>query len=92
MPNVSIIYEAFDRLQWLPTEVTGHMMMSARNSLNLLLVDLENDGLLAWKQVSGTIPLVVNQAVYTLPTNLVTLLDLYYTTVNGGGSGSTWIG
>jgi len=67
--------------------VNRHMLMSARTSLSLEFIQWENDGWNFWKTVSGTVSLVAGQAVYTLPTNLVTLSEVYYSTVNGGGAG-----
>jgi hypothetical protein len=62
-------------------------MLSARTSLNLEFIDWENEGWNYWKTTSGTINLVAGQATYTLPTNLVTIEEVYYTTVNAFGSG-----
>lgn len=87
LTNGSIVMEAFDRIQIRPIAVDPHMLLSARISMNLELIDWENAGLEYWKIISGTIPLVVNQATYTLPANLVTLEELYYTSVNANGSG-----
>ena len=87
LPNASIITEAFDRIQVPPTAITRHHLMSARTSLNLELIDWENDGFNFWKTISGTVSLVANQAVYTLPANLVILTELWYSVVNGGGAG-----
>lgn len=89
LTNSSIVLEAFDRIQVNPTEqlAAAHMMQSARTSLNLELLKWSNKGFNFWKLTSGTIPLVVGQATYTLPTNLVTMTELYYSLVNAGGPG-----
>lgn len=87
LPNSGIITEAFDRIKRPPPTLGRHEMLSARVSLNLELTSLENEGWPLWKTISGTIPLVAGEATYTLPTNLVTIEDMFYTTVNGLGSG-----
>lgn len=87
LTNASIIFEAFDRIGVRPTQMDRHMLNSARVSMNLELLDWSNRGFNFWQTTSGTIPLVANQATYTLPANMVTLTELYYTQVNGGGTG-----
>lgn len=87
-PSVSgLVLEAFDRCQIRPPQVDRHMMDSARTSIQLALQDWTNQGFAFWELESGTINLVVNQAVYTFPSRLVTLTDLFYSNVNGNGAG-----
>lgn len=85
--NSSVVFEAFDRIGIEPPNVTQHMLISARVSMNLELIDWENETFNFWKLASGTINLVAGQATYTLPSSLVTLEELWYTTVNALGSG-----
>ena len=87
--NASIVLEAFDRCRIRPQEVDTHMSWSARQSLNLELIAWSNRGFNLWKEISGTITLIVNPitATYTLPANLVTLSEVFYTNVNGLGVG-----
>ena len=87
LSNASVIYEAFDRIQIRPSAVDRHMLLSARNSLNLELLDWSNRTFNYWKLTSGTINLAAATATYTLPANLVTVEEVYYTSVNAGGSG-----
>lgn len=87
LSNGEIVFEAFDRIQVRPAEITRHHLVSARNSINLELLTWTNDGAPLWEIVAGTIPLVPNQATYTLPVNLVTLLEVNYTQVNANGTG-----
>lgn len=87
LPNASVIVEAFDRIKRRPTTIMRHEMLSARTSLNLEMIAWENAGFNFWKTTSGTINLVANQATYTLPANLVTLEEVYYSAVNQGGAG-----
>ena len=87
LSNSGTIFEAFDRISIRPPMVDRHMMASARNSLNLELLSWSNESWNYWKTTSGTINLVVGQATYLLPANLVTLEELYLSQVNGNGAG-----
>lgn len=87
LSNGEILFESFDRIGVRPQMITRHHLTSARNSLNLELLTWVNSGAPLWKIVSGTIELVANQAVYTLPTNLVTLTEMWYSQVNANGTG-----
>lgn len=87
LTNGSVVVEAFDRINIRPAEIGRHMMLSARTSLNLEMIEWEDAGFLFWKTTSGTINLAVNQATYTLPASLVTIEEVYYSNVNGGGAG-----
>ncbi len=87
LSNFSIVADAFERIQIPPESTTPQQLISARNSLNLELLEWSNRGFNFWKLTSGTINLVVNQATYVLPSTLVTLTELWYSVVNGGGTG-----
>lgn len=87
--NAGVIVEAFERCGKTPAELERRHWISARTSLNLLLVDFTNrDGVNLWKVMGPTtVQLVQGQATYTVPQNCAYLLDMYYTQVNGAGSG-----
>lgn len=87
LTNSSVVIEAFDRIGMPPNTLEQHHFISARNSMNLELIEWENAGFNFWKLTSGVVDLVANQATYTLPTNLVTLEEVYYSSVNALGSG-----
>lgn len=87
LADSSVIFEALDRIGLRPPQIDRHHLISARNSMNLEFVDWEDAGFNAWRLTSGTINLVVNQATYTLPTNLVMLTEIWYSQVNGNGAG-----
>lgn len=87
LSNTSVLFEAFDRIGIRPAAVDRHQIISARNSLNLEMIDWEDAGFQAWELDTGTINLAVNQPVYTLPANLVTMTELWYSNVNGNGTG-----
>lgn len=88
LSNASIVLEAFDRIQKRPGEVDRHMMISARTSLQLELQTWSNKGFNFWELLSGTINIAVNTPTYILPSQLVTLTEMYYTTVVPGGVNS----
>lgn len=87
LSNSEILFEAFDRIQVRPSEITRHMLVSARRSMNLELVAWSNRGINLWEMVQAQISLVAAQATYPLPANLVTITEMYFTTVNGNGAG-----
>lgn len=88
LTNTSIILDAFERIPGIePEMLTVRHFISARNSINLIFLDWANQGILFWKVISGTIALTVGQPVYTLPSNLVTLTDVWYSQVNADGAG-----
>lgn len=61
--------------------------MSARTSINLELIKWANIGFSLWKEVSGTIDLATGVATYPLSPNLVTVTEVWYSLINGLGSG-----
>lgn len=70
-------------------------MLSAIRSLNLELLNFtSNSGISLWKVVPFTIQLVAGQSVYNegvgptnFPANTVTMLDVFFSIINGGGTG-----
>ena len=88
LSNGEVVVEAYDRIGVRPQQLDRHHMYSARTSLNLELSTWSNTGFQLWKQVGGTINLVPGQATYTMPLNLVTVTEVWYSTVNGLGAGS----
>lgn len=71
-----------------PPNLTRRHFISARRSLNLVFVKWSNRGVNLWEVLGPvTVPLVAGQVTYTVPSNSVSLLDMYYTIVNGGGQG-----
>lgn len=89
LSNGGLIREALEQATGQPpTEIDRRVMASAYISLQLELAEWSNRGINLWKISSGNvIDLVVGTAVYTLPTNLVDLTELYFTQVNGNGAG-----
>lgn len=67
------IEEAFERCG--AEARSGYDYRTARRSMNLMFVDWANRGVNLWTIDSGTIPLVVGTATYTLPADTVDVLD-----------------
>lgn len=87
LPNASVVLEAFDRIGIQPPQVSRHMLASARTSLNLEFIDWENSGFNFWKLTSGSLTLVAGTGTYLMPSNLVTVEEVYYSQVNALGTG-----
>lgn len=87
LSNSEVVFEAFDRIGIRPSEITRHQLISARRSMNLELQSWSNRGINLWEVVQASLVVVPGQVVYTLPTNLVTIMEMYWTTVNGNGTG-----
>lgn len=54
---------------------TGYQLRTARRSLNLLMIDLNNRGINLWTIDEGSVPLVAGTAEYLLPADTVDLLE-----------------
>jgi hypothetical protein len=90
LSNSEILFEAFDRIMVRPSEITIHHLVSGRRSLNLELQSWSNKGINLWEVVQAQLTLVAGEAVYALPQNLVTVMEMYFTTVgSSGGSFNT---
>ena len=87
LSNSELVFEAFDRCQVRPTEITRHHLISARRSMNLELLDWSNKGINLWEMVQAQLTLIAGQPTYTLPQNLVTVTEMYFSTVNANGAG-----
>ena len=87
--NASIAVEAFERCGIAPASLTRHQWLSARMSLQLVLADWSNrQGPNLWKVMGPTtVNLIQGQPTYAVPQNAVYMLDMYYTQVNGLGTG-----
>lgn len=74
VPDLSELFEeAFERAG-LEMQ-SGYDLKTIRRSLNLLTLEWQNRGLNLFTIESGTLPLVVGQATYTLPTDTVDLIE-----------------
>ena len=94
LDNGSLVVESFERLGIMPVELTRQHFLSSRRSLNLEMQAWTNRGVNLWEVQSFTVELAVGQITYAagaglanIPQQIQNLLELYYTVINGGGSG-----
>jgi len=85
--DAQISVESFARIGLAPPQLTREHLIQARISTNLALLSWSLRGVALWKIVTGTVNLVVGQADYNLPSNLITITEVWYTTPNGNGTG-----
>ena len=64
-------------------QTLGFEPLEARRTLNLLLIDWMNRGILLWKQNIATLDITNGTAKYTLPTSLIDITELVHRTVSG---------
>lgn len=94
LSTAGILISAFNRCGVRPTALTRDDMIQGIEELNLLLVRYSNRGVPLWAVKSFTIQLVAGQAVYTAGAGVsnispyaTSMLDVYYSIINGGGAG-----
>lgn len=75
-----IVLDAFGRCQIRPAEITQSHMFTARMKLNLLLSEWSNNQVNLWEVNLQSIPLVQGSATYSVPAEIVMILDLYVST------------
>lgn len=85
--NADVLLEAFSRNTIHATALTRDHMVNARRSLNLELQSWSNRGVNLWEVNLLSINLVAGTANYVLPQELVSVLDVYYSQVDGLGTG-----
>lgn len=90
LSSAQILLEGFERCGIDDPEIVRNKIRTAQISLNL---ELQRFGSPArgpglWKILYGqVIPLVAGQAVYTLDPSILTVTEMWYTTINGNGAG-----
>ena len=89
-----VVVEAFDRCFIRPSALTRHHMTSARRSANLELQSWTNRGVDLFQVAFATLEIQDGVSTYTtgtdddeIPTDIQSMLDVYYSTINGGGAG-----
>lgn len=87
MSNGMLILEALERIGVSDTSIVRDKLPSAQISLNLELQRWSGLGINLWKIISGTIDLVEGQVDYDFDPSLIVLTELWYSTVNGNGTG-----
>lgn len=78
-----IVLYAFNLCGIRNTALTQSHFETARMATNLLMGRWSSDGVNLWQVQQYLIPLAQGCATYPLPTNLIVMLDTYYTYSNG---------
>jgi|TARA_S200002703_G_scaffold35486_2_gene30528 hypothetical protein len=76
-----VIEEAFSMIGG--EQALGFEPIEARRTLNLLLIDWMNRGILLWKQNIATLDITAGTESYTLPTSLIDITEIVHRTVDG---------
>ena len=82
-PLGTLTLNAFSRCQVKRTEILAEHMENAWFESNLLQVDWAADGITWWTVDLVVQPLTLGVATYSVPANVITVLDLY---INNGSS------
>ena len=75
VPGNRLIDDAYERIGIIPSPLTGQQLISALNSINLLLSDWSNRGLNLWTVTRDILTLKPNQIEYILPPQAIDILD-----------------
>lgn len=78
-----IVLDSYDRLQIRGPELTAPQIISARRSLNYVLVRMANLGINLWCVDLQSVPLVQGTITYAVDPSTVTVLDIYRRTGSG---------
>ena len=88
LSNAEAVFAAFERVQIRMPELRQEHMATARRELNDLFVELSNRQVNLWKVQLNTVSLTAGIGTYTLPSNVVMVLDAYRS-VNYGATNQT---
>lgn len=87
-PSLADLFlESFGRIGIMGPALTRGHIWQARRSTNLQMVAWANRGVNLWAVDLQVIPLVAGQAQYPIDPATISVLDVYYNQVNGGGAG-----
>jgi hypothetical protein len=88
LSNGEAVLAAFDRIQLRYPGIQQHHMLTARREINLLFSEWSNRQVNLFKVQLNTLTPVQGTTTYTLPANVVMILDAYRS-VNYGASNQT---
>lgn len=83
--------QAFQMCGVRPTALTQEHMQSALMAANLMMSTWSGKGVNLWQVTSTTVPLIQGQATYSVPANVVTMLDLYVSVASGTSTTDRYI-
>jgi hypothetical protein len=73
----SLILYAFGRCGLRGPQIQAEHMRDAQTAMNMIQADWANDQVNLWTVELITVPLVYGQSVYTVPANVILILDAY---------------
>lgn len=88
LSNGEAVLAAYERVQIRAPELRQEHMLTARREINDLFVELSNRQVNLWKVQLNTISLVQGTPTYSIPSNVVMILDAYRS-LNYGTSNQT---
>lgn len=88
LSNGEAVLAAYERVQIRAPELRQEHMLTARREINDLFVELSNRQVNLWKVQLNTISLVQGTPTYSIPSNVVMILDAYRA-LNYGTSNQT---
>jgi len=77
--TAALVEHAFRRCRVLPSAQTPETVLSARENLYMLLLNLSNRGLNLWAVDKGFMGLIAGQATYDTPAGTLDVLNVVYT-------------
>ena len=83
LSNAEGVLAAFDRLGLDATDLKQRHFIAARREINLLFSEWSNKQVNLWEVTLNSFPLVSGTATYTLPSNVVMVLDAYFSQNQG---------
>lgn len=79
-----IVEEAFERAG--RASRSGYDLRTARRSLNLMMIEWASRGVNMWTIEEGTVPLVAGTGAYTLPADVIDVVEVVLRTGTGNAS------
>ena len=86
--NGQLLISSFERIGVHAPSLRQEHMVTARQELNYLFVEFSNKGVNLWKVTLTSLPMVSGTATYSVPANIIMILDAYIS-VNQGSSNQT---
>jgi hypothetical protein len=83
-----LVIAAYRRIKIHRAEIVTEHLADAKTEFNLMQVQWANLGPLLWTVALETVNIVQGQNVYSVPPNVVMMLDVYVSIPNGDGSNS----
>ena len=83
LSNAEGVLAAFERIQLDATDLKQRHFIAARREINLLFSEWSNKQVNLWEVTLNSFPLVSGTATYTLPSNVVMVLDAYFSQNQG---------